>query len=79
MQYRLLQVICLSNIGGRHIDEFTCRVMAFLMANDLAMKYNKFGRNEKEAFKKCGLFEVFYRKLHSTRFMQLYAIKDVRR
>ena len=43
-EYRLLQVICLSNIGGRHIDEFTRRVMSFLMANDLAMQFNMFGR-----------------------------------
>ena len=55
--------------------------MVFLMANDLAMKYNMFGRNEKEAFKKCGLFEVFYGKLRTAQYtlMQLYAIKGARR
>ncbi|XP_076849015.1 uncharacterized protein LOC143497116 [Brachyhypopomus gauderio] len=57
----LKNVVCvLSEIGGRTVDEATRRMMAFLMANELACQYNFVGRHGKRQFQGLRLFEVFY-------------------
>ena len=64
MQYKILQVVNLRNIGGLRIDEFTRRVMPYVMVNNLAMQYNLFGRNRKRAFTQSCLFDIFYSKFY---------------
>ena len=40
----LISDITLSDIGGRKVDEFICRVMSFVMKNDLAKHFYVYGR-----------------------------------
>ena len=54
-----LQVVVLRNIGGRHLDEFTRRVLPFIMENKLAMQVNLLGRNGKRAFCDTNLLKIF--------------------
>ncbi|KAJ8046375.1 hypothetical protein HOLleu_05025 [Holothuria leucospilota] len=54
---------CLSDLGGRTVQEATKRMMAYLMENSIALQINFIGRNNKVAFGKTKLFEVVNRAL----------------
>ncbi|XP_065665573.1 uncharacterized protein LOC124813180 isoform X2 [Hydra vulgaris] len=51
----------IADIGGNTLKEATKRMMAFVMSNNLAMKFNVFGRGGKRGFGSTRLFDTVYK------------------
>ena len=56
-----LQALYLGDFGGTKIDQICRRIMDSVMVNDLAKKFNMFGRFEKTPFAGTNMMEVVYR------------------